>query len=259
MATDRITLRCVCRADTTHLKAYVTSEPFPGAACSACGTWIEYKPDDSAPASVIGEAVLADSVRTEAPRVPTHALPQDSAERKRTPLCTGLLDYAPDALQRIVDVCGNCGTFEDGLEAEILTCLAKRGDNTCGQYTFRGAFYALLMLESELGGGPEDREWEYHDWSTCHTLVELFDLVPRALAAVAQVSWHGNEKHNPGQALHHAREKSTDHADCILRHLVERGGFDGPFRHSAAQVWRWLIMGQLELEAHGAPKARGAR
>src|SRR5688572_14090658 len=47
-------------------------------------------------ASVIGEAVLADAVRTDPPR--RTPLPVDSSERKRTPLCTGLLDYFPSAL-----------------------------------------------------------------------------------------------------------------------------------------------------------------
>jgi hypothetical protein len=30
--------------------------------------------------------------------------------------------------------------------------------------------------------------------------------------------------------MHHARGKSMDHADCIMRHLVGRGGFDGNTR-----------------------------
>src|SRR5690348_15140244 len=49
----------------------------------------------------------------------------------------------------------------------------------------------------------------------------LLDYFPAALARVAELSRIGNEKHNPGEDLHHARGKSGDHADCILRHLVE--------------------------------------
>lgn len=211
--------------------------------------------------TLVAEAVLADAVRTSAP-APTPALPTDSAERKRTPLCSGLLDYAPDALREIASACSDFSAPEGEIEDEILECLANRGSRTCARSTLRGTFFALLMLESELGGGhgSEDRcDWEYEDWSTCHTVLDLFALVPRAMAAIAQVSWHGNEKHNPGQPLHHARGKSADHADCILRHLLEAGGFDGPFRHTAAQCWRWLMLGQEECEANGAPKARGAR
>lgn len=86
----------------------------------------------------------------------------------------------------------------------------------------------------------------------------LLDYFTAALAEVAKVSWEGNEKHNPGQALHWSRGKSSDHADCIMRHLAERGGFDGKIRHSAALAWRALALLQEELEAEGAPMPRGA-
>ena len=49
----------------------------------------------------------------------------------------------------------------------------------------------------------------------------LLGYFPAALAGVANTSFKGNEKHNPGQPLHHARGKSTDHEDCIVRHLVD--------------------------------------
>lgn len=89
----------------------------------------------------------------------------------------------------------------------------------------------------------------------------LLDYFPAALAAVAQVSKIGNDKHNPGQPLHHARSKSTDHANCILRHLAERGGIDTvtKVRHSAELAWRALALLQEELEREeGAPMPRGA-
>lgn len=89
----------------------------------------------------------------------------------------------------------------------------------------------------------------------------LLDYFPAALAAVAAVSQAGNDKHNPGQELHHSRGKSSDHADCILRHLVDRGTIDPEdgHRHSAKVAWRALALLQEELEAAGAPLARGAR
>jgi len=61
----------------------------------------------------------------------------------------------------------------------------------------------------------------------------LFQYFPRALAAVAHHSFVGNEKHNPGEPLHWAREKSTDHPDCILRHVME-----GDWVAVAWQDWR---------------------
>jgi hypothetical protein len=89
----------------------------------------------------------------------------------------------------------------------------------------------------------------------------VLDYFPAALAEVAKVSKAGNDKHNPGQPMHHARGKSTDHADSLLRHLVDRGGIDPDtgVRHSAEVAWRALALLQQELEDAGAPLARGAR
>lgn len=87
----------------------------------------------------------------------------------------------------------------------------------------------------------------------------LLDYFPDALAEVSKVSFIGNEKHNPGQELHHSRNKSVDHADCIVRHLTNRGGFDGDVRESAALAWRALALLQKELEDElNLPLPRGA-
>lgn len=84
---------------------------------------------------------------------------------------------------------------------------------------------------------------------------------PNALAAVAAVSKAGNDQHNAGQPLHHARGKSTDHADCIIRHLIDAGTIDTDGqRHSAKVAWRALALLQEELEqAEGLPLPRNAR
>ena len=90
----------------------------------------------------------------------------------------------------------------------------------------------------------------------------VLDYFPAALAYVAKISKAGNDKHNPGQAMHHARGKSMDHPDCILRHLVDRGQIDPEdgLRHSGKVAWRALALLQEELEAAGeAPLARAAR
>lgn len=88
----------------------------------------------------------------------------------------------------------------------------------------------------------------------------LLDYFPDALAYVAFVSYMGNQKHNPGEPMHHARGKSMDHADCIVRHLARRGGFDGEVRESGSLAWRALALLQEELEqAHDFPLPRGAR
>lgn len=89
----------------------------------------------------------------------------------------------------------------------------------------------------------------------------VLDYFPAALAAVAKLSKYGNDKHNPGEPLHHARGKSSDHADCVLRHLADRGITDPDtgMSHTVEVAWRALALLQEELEAAGAPKARGAR
>lgn len=91
---------------------------------------------------------------------------------------------------------------------------------------------------------------------------------PAALAGIARVCKFGNDKHNPGQPMHHSRGKSSDHADCILRHLVDLGedfgvglGLD---EHGIPQVdmiaWRACALAQEWHETHdGAPLPPGAR
>lgn len=77
----------------------------------------------------------------------------------------------------------------------------------------------------------------------------VLDYFPDAIAEVARVSVAGNNQHNPGQPLHWSKDKSTDHADCIGRHLIERGTIDTDgMRHSAKLAWRALANLQIELE-----------
>lgn len=79
---------------------------------------------------------------------------------------------------------------------------------------------------------------------------------PLALAEVARLSRHGNDKHNPGQPLHWSRDKSSDHLDCIARHLLECGKADDDgFLHDVKVAWRALANLQLKLEAMTAEPA----
>lgn len=80
----------------------------------------------------------------------------------------------------------------------------------------------------------------------------VLDYFPKALAAVARLSKAGNDKHNPGQPLHWAREKSTDHADCIIRHMMERGTVDEfGILHEVSVAWRALAQLEVALEKAG--------
>jgi len=77
----------------------------------------------------------------------------------------------------------------------------------------------------------------------------LIDYFPLALAEVAKTSYVGQQQHNPDKPLAWDKEKSKDHADCIGRHLVDRGTFDTDgVRHSAKLAWRALANLQNELE-----------
>jgi Domain of unknown function (DUF5664) len=78
----------------------------------------------------------------------------------------------------------------------------------------------------------------------------VLDYFPDALAAIAEVSRIGSEQHHPGTGIWWERDKSADHPDCILRHMVDRGKLDiDGTRHTAKAAWRILAMLQLEIEA----------
>lgn len=82
----------------------------------------------------------------------------------------------------------------------------------------------------------------------------LIGYFPAALFEVAEHSRESNDKHNPGQDLQWARNKSADHADCIMRHLVDSGKRGTPNRKKElrALAWRALALLQEECEADGA-------
>lgn len=102
----------------------------------------------------------------------------------------------------------------------------------------------------------------------------LWRYFPAALAGVAAHSKAGNDKHNPGEEMHHARGKSSDHEDCILRHLTDLGDMLAEVERTAtatplgiaqilgeadALAWRALALSQELHERFGAPLAPGAK
>lgn len=78
---------------------------------------------------------------------------------------------------------------------------------------------------------------------------------PRAIVAISQVSQAGNDQHNPGQPLHWAKEKSRDHFDTALRHLIDHlfnpVDTDGQL-HLAKAGWRILAAIETYLEEQHA-------
>lgn len=81
----------------------------------------------------------------------------------------------------------------------------------------------------------------------------FMDYFPDAIAAIANLSYVGNEQHNPGQPLHWDRSKSADEADTCQRHFLERGTRDTDgVRHTVKFAWRALAILQKELEQEKA-------
>ncbi len=76
----------------------------------------------------------------------------------------------------------------------------------------------------------------------------LFKYFPDALYEVAAHSYAANEKHNPGEELHWSRDKSADHEDCILRHMLDRAAGIDMDTNLVSVVWRALAALQLEIE-----------
>ncbi len=110
------------------------------------------------------------------------------------------------------------------------------------------------MTERTGDKGPQNVLRTLPDMPTGRKTIPIFtgvlDYFPLALAEVAKVSKAGNDQHNPGKPLHWNRGKSSDHADCVARHLIERGTIDTDgMRHSAKAAWRALALLQEEMEA----------
>lgn len=88
----------------------------------------------------------------------------------------------------------------------------------------------------------------------------VLDYFGAALAEVARVSKAGNDQHNPGQPLHWAWGKSSDHFDCAIRHLMQRGTRDTDGQlHTAKAAWRILALLTEEKVTEGYPLPRAAR
>lgn len=86
----------------------------------------------------------------------------------------------------------------------------------------------------------------------------VFQYAPAAWVLMAEISKQGNDKHNPGEPLHHARDKSMDHPDCILRHMMDISGIlanplidRAQLRAELGQfIWRSSIWVQELAEKH---------
>lgn len=114
--------------------------------------------------------------------------------------------------------------------------------------------FAAVFMKARLSADADVRK-------ASPMMTGLLDYFPDALADVARLSKIANDQHNPGEPMHWARSKSTDEADCIVRHLVDRGARDTDgIRHSTKVVWRALASLQKEIERdENLPISRGSR
>ncbi len=112
-----------------------------------------------------------------------------------------------------------------------------------------------------LGGAPTRATTLPHDSATRKqwpVATGVLDYFPDAIVAISNVSFRGNEQHNPGQPLHWARNKSADEADTMIRHFLQRGTVDTDgVRHTAKMAWRALALLQKEIEDENAPTNSG--
>jgi hypothetical protein len=77
----------------------------------------------------------------------------------------------------------------------------------------------------------------------------LIKYFPDALLEVARCSYMGNQQHHPDKPLHWDKDKSNDHLDALVRHLVDAGTIDDDgVRHSVKVAWRALANLQIEIE-----------
>jgi hypothetical protein len=102
----------------------------------------------------------------------------------------------------------------------------------------------IIKLQERLGI-PTDRK-ERKERPIARGVLDYF---PDAMAEIAHVSFVGNEQHNPGQPMHWSKNLSDDHADALVRHLLQRGGVDTDgLSHTAKVAWRALALLQTEIE-----------
>lgn len=148
---------------------------------------------------------------------------------------------------------------------EVDRCVRERGNPECpmatlGEVDWLCELHELLYEETNMdsrllgiGGAPTRATsipTEPAERKKYPVASGVLDYFPDAIAAVAHLSYTGNEQHNPGQPLHWARGKSTDEADTLMRHFLQRGTVDTDgIRHSTKMAWRALALLQKEIEA----------
>lgn len=85
-------------------------------------------------------------------------------------------------------------------------------------------------------------------------LAAILEAFPDAFVEIALVAAEGQRQHG---TTGWDKTKSTDHKNCLLRHLVQAGTLDKDGRrHSGKVAWRAFAALQIEIEADRAAAAR---
>ncbi len=90
----------------------------------------------------------------------------------------------------------------------------------------------------------------------------FLDYFPAAIRLAAELSRLGNEKHNPGEEMHHARGKSADHRNCTVRHVMDADKIDEETQLAEAVMAFWrtgAYLQELAEKKYGWPVAPRAR
>lgn len=112
-----------------------------------------------------------------------------------------------------------------------------------------------LSLADELTAGPQNiLPTDPKARKEVPVASGFMDYFPDAIIAVARLSMKANNRHNPGEPLHWSKHKSTDHADCLERHFLQRGQHDAEWdeSHTVEMAWRAMALLQIEIEAKRA-------
>jgi hypothetical protein len=138
-------------------------------------------------------------------------------------------------------------------DAPYTTVLGKKDSERLAQKLVQPSPYSDKSKHVGIGGAPSRATTLPHEpqlRKVYPVASGVLDYFPDALVAISNVSWKGNEQHNPGQPLHWARGKSADESDTMIRHFLQRGTMDDDgIRHSAKMAWRALALLQKEIES----------
>lgn len=157
--------------------------------------------------------------------------------------------------------CGEQYNYKLGMSIHRCRPSFNRTNNLAGGFTYCSACMCNIPLGNfhscfvhtppQVIKPPEPIEIPRKDKPVFSGVLQYF---PDAILEISHHSKKGNDKHNPGQPLHWAKEKSKDHADCVARHLLDIGPNwdlvdpETQSYHATALAWRALALLQTLLE-----------